>query len=253
MKNTIRLIGIIAIVALIGFSMAACGDDGDSSSPKHTHTWSEWTDKSPATCIAAKVQERSCTCEAKQTQNVGSPDPTAHTADIETGLCTLCSALTYNIGDTGPGGGKIFYRNETAFGTNWHYLEAAPNNQGTGVKWSNTPVDVTSATATTIGTGKANTDAIIAAHPSDTISNNAAKAANITIGSKNDWFLPSKDELNELYEQRSIFGITTGYFWSSSQGNNRYNAWAQNFNGGSQMDNIGKIYDGIIVRAIRAF
>ena len=29
MKNTIKLIGIIALVAVIGFSMAACGDGGD--------------------------------------------------------------------------------------------------------------------------------------------------------------------------------------------------------------------------------
>jgi len=31
MKNTFRLIGIIALLAIIGFSMAACGDDGGGS------------------------------------------------------------------------------------------------------------------------------------------------------------------------------------------------------------------------------
>ena len=31
MKNTMKVLGIIAIVALIGFSMAACGSDGNNS------------------------------------------------------------------------------------------------------------------------------------------------------------------------------------------------------------------------------
>ena len=31
MKNTIKVLGIIAFVAVIGFSMVACGDDDDSS------------------------------------------------------------------------------------------------------------------------------------------------------------------------------------------------------------------------------
>jgi hypothetical protein len=30
MKNTVKLFGIIALVAVIGFSMVACGDDDDS-------------------------------------------------------------------------------------------------------------------------------------------------------------------------------------------------------------------------------
>jgi hypothetical protein len=44
MKTTIRILGIIALVAVIGFSMTACGggDDGngDGSTPNHTHDFS---------------------------------------------------------------------------------------------------------------------------------------------------------------------------------------------------------------------
>ena len=40
MKNAIKLFGIIALVAVIGFSMAACGDDdgGDDNTPKGSKT-----------------------------------------------------------------------------------------------------------------------------------------------------------------------------------------------------------------------
>ncbi|MCL1813807.1 MAG: hypothetical protein FWG29_09855, partial [Treponema sp.] len=110
----------------------------------------------------------------------------------------------YSIDDTGPGGGKIIYVSTGGFtvtGTGSftaHYLEAAPANMATNLKWcSHTGVpwcDVTTGTA--IGTGKANTAAIIAAHSGDTVANNAAKAcAEYSNNGKTDWFLPSKDEL----------------------------------------------------------
>ena len=39
MKNTIKLLAIIALIAIIGFSMAAC-DTGNGPGDTHTHTWS---------------------------------------------------------------------------------------------------------------------------------------------------------------------------------------------------------------------
>ncbi|MCL2180631.1 MAG: DUF1566 domain-containing protein [Treponema sp.] len=162
----------------------------------------------------------------------------------------------YAIGDTGPGGGKIIYIsasgfNVTGLGT-CHYLEAAPTNQSTGITWSSTKVDVTGAAGTAIGTGKANTAAIIAAHSGDTASNNAAKAVAAYTGSgKNDWFLPSKDELNEMYKARSHLGISSEWFWSSSQSYHDY-AWSQHFGEGIQYGNNQKIVN-IYVRAVRAF
>jgi len=141
--------------------------------------------------------------------------------------------ISYSIGDTGPGGGIIFY-DKGNDSDGWRYLEAAPVNHATEVTWSSTNVDVTKATGTAIGTGKANTAAIIAAHSSDTTSNNAAKAAvAYTGGGKTDWFLPSKDELNEMHKAKTHLGISQqGYFWSSSQ----YSidtAWIQTFGMGA--------------------
>ena len=189
-------------------------------------------------------------------------DNTPHTHDWNWATYTSGSGLrqcqsgscteTAGVGSTGPAGGKIIYANATAITAyTANYLEAAPVNQGTYVTWSSTYVNVTGAIGTAIGTGKANTAAIIAAHSSDTASNNAAKAAvAYTGGGKTDWFLPSKYELNEMYKAKSHLGISSGWFWSSSQYDYHY-AWFQWFADG-EWDSIHMLFASS-VRAVRAF
>ena len=75
----------------------------------------------------------------------------------------------------------------------------------------------------------------------------------------NDWFLPSKDELNVMYENLARGGLahfgsptpqgTSGY-WSSSQ-RSWDRAWVQFFFTGSQSDTIKT--NEYRVRPIRAF
>jgi len=173
---------------------------------------------------------------------------------------TGCSGGFAKVGDTGPAGGKIIYAANNGFTVTGagsftaYYLEAAPANHSTGVYWSSTYVNVTGATGTAIGRGKANTAAIIAAHSGDTASNNAAKAAAAyTGGGKSDWFLPSKDELNALYKARTHLGISSGWFWSSSNSDfYGSSAWGQCFASGDQIPDYAK-YANLYVRAIRAF
>jgi len=55
-----------------------------------------------------------------------------------------------------------------------------------------------------IGTGYANTSAVIA--QSSVLGKAATSARSYHGGNKNDWFLPSKDELEQLYQQKSIAG-----------------------------------------------
>jgi hypothetical protein len=66
-----------------------------------------------------------------------------------------------------------------------------------------------------------------------------------------DWFLPSKDELNQLYLQKNVVGGFANYFYWSSSEYNYYKAWGQDFSAGYQG------YDGkgnpSNVRAVRAF
>ena len=231
MKNRISLLGIIAVVAIIGLGFTACGGDDDGTGGTHTHSY-DWV-TSPGAIISKK-----CIC--------GEIDGVP---------------ITLTIGDTGLAGGKIIYVNPLGFtvtglGT-CYYLEAALTNQAENVRWSSTNLDVTGATGTAIGTGKANTAAIVAAHSGDTESNNAAKAiVAYDGGGKNDWFLPSKDELNEMYKARTHLGISSGWFWSSSQ-RNKDTAWEQSFttSGGQGNDDKSNyiFYNYKNVRAIRAF
>jgi len=72
-------------------------------------------------------------------------------------------------------------------------------------------------------------------------------------GGKSDWFLPSKDELNALYNNLHKIGIggfaSYGY-WSSTEDKANH-AWYHGFSTGSQ--NSFNKYNSSRVRAIRAF
>ncbi len=66
-----------------------------------------------------------------------------------------------------------------------------------------------------------------------------------------DWYLPSKEELNQLYLNRSAVGGFSGVgYWSSTQ-NDAINAWTQIFDDGNQ--SINYVYFRLCVRAVRAF
>ena len=70
-----------------------------------------------------------------------------------------------------------------------------------------------------------------------------------------DWYLPSKGELHELYLNRyAISGFSNEIYWSSS-GSWHYDAWYQNFNNGRQDNYNPSIYNYATyrVRSIRSF
>jgi len=176
----------------------------------------------------------------------------------------------YNIGDTGPGGGIIFYYSAGGFTVEMvnpaenytaHYLEVAPAITGTSIQWGaygtligevTTLASPFVADAAKKGNGRKDT-ALIVAHLGTSESNRAAQICTaLTTGGKNDWFLPSLGEFIELYKQRNRTGIsiTTGSYWTSSQ--DGYNgAWVQNFSLGSQFSNAKDVENS--VRAVRAF
>jgi hypothetical protein len=187
-----------------------------------------------------------------------------------------------NVGDT-YGGGKVFY----IFGPSdngyikgqTHGLIAAIEDQTTdaGVKWF--PDKFYGATGTYIGLGLPNTLAIITSAivtGNTNMSSFAAGLANSYRGGGNiDWFLPSKDELNLLYQAKDAIGgfATSGIpgYWSSTQkggisftnftsfANGVTSARLQFFyTGGTPVQSSGTITDTGIenvrrVRAIRIF
>jgi len=135
---------------------------------------------------------------------------------------------TTKVGDTGPGGGVVFIDASTAGNNTGQCFEAAPATWA--LSWGcGSTLLVTEDLA--IGMGKENTAAIVAgcAAGEDQTSMFAAKFADqLRAGGKDDWFLPSQDELAELYAQRELFAdcgegqcaadLAASTYWSSSHG-----------------------------------
>ena len=227
-----------AFLAVAAIALAACGGSSENSNTAST--------------VALGVRNAALSCAAG-------------------GAC--------RVGDTGPGGGKVFYVASTSFtstgsacGSACKYLEAAPAGwitaatpagqtncavAGTGTAdpqcaWSGNTATRIGTTQTGIGSGYANTSAIIAQ------SNVAGRAATVARafqgGGKADWYLPSKDELDQVYLQRSAIGgfAPAGYSSSSEYREQTTIAWFQSFYNGKQSYMGGKTVT-FYVRPVRAF
>ena len=128
---------------------------------------------------------------------------------------------------------------------------AASSDQSTGIRWHNGSYTTTGATGTAIGTGLSNTNAIIASQMETATSYAAGLARAYAGGGYTDWYLPSKDELNKLYlNKTAIGGFANNTYWSSTENGNNF-AWFQYFNVGD-LSSTTKA-NPFSVRAIRAF
>lgn len=145
------------------------------------------------------------------------------------------------------GGGIIYYLDCTG----QHGLIAPTTDQSSWVFWGCSGTLI-GGTSTAIGTGQANTTAIVNGC-SETAT--AARICNdLVLNGYDDWFLPSRDELNQLYLQRTVIGGITGwYYWSSSE-TNSLEAMEQWFTSGAMMS-IGKFGNegGTSMRCTRSF
>ncbi|MEO8691330.1 MAG: prepilin-type N-terminal cleavage/methylation domain-containing protein [Candidatus Saccharimonas sp.] len=164
-----------------------------------------------------------------------------------------CGTTSYAVGDTGPGGGKVFYTGGNCTTLGFKYLEAAPANWNSGgtdleAVWCNSGTLTTGATGTAVGTGVANTAKIKAKCTSGA----AVSAVAYRGGGLADWFLPSKDELNQMYLQRaSVGGFINNYYSASSEYSNKI-AWMQDLTTGYQGNSFQK-YNAFAVRPVRSF
>jgi hypothetical protein len=165
------------------------------------------------------------------------------------------------IGSLGPAGGHIFY-DKGSLSDDWRYMEVAPTCSEFNAEWGTYRLDVAD-TQMTIGSGKKNTELIIEKLSRLGESGRATQMCKVlNINGFSDWFLPSKDELNLVYEElhkRSIGGFGQGtnevswmnwFYWSSSQGYTD-NAWYQCFASGYQGSNYKNYRNR--VRAVRCF
>ena len=157
-------------------------------------------------------------CEIEKLQaKVTTPVTTPVTTTTTLVSLACASGGACFLGNTGPGGGIVFY--DAGSTQPWgRYLEAPPTNLEGMYRWSN---------------------AIDAAQ--------AYRGGGLT-----DWRLPTKDELNLLYSNKEIVGDGYGweFTWSSSEFNATY-AWLQNLLNGQQR-NLLKTTT-LFVRPVRAF
>jgi len=194
-------------------------------------------------------------------------------APIVTGANCIGTKCTYKIGDTGPGGGIIFFVDYNDIYTGVNYLEAAPVGWGNAItvnqggltgettgsatvdplmKWcsdTTTLLNLNLWTHSGVGKGATNTSTADTACAGGAIQ----AAADYAGGSNTDWFLPSIGEAMLMYtnmRQIGVGGFVADYYWSSSE-NVATNAWIQSFVFGYQNGN-GKDAT-YYVRPVRAF
>ena len=131
------------------------------------------------------------------------------------------STTTHRIGER-FGGGIVFY----VYDNGKHGLIAATSDQASFVRWGNT--NAVNAVRDGINAGMANTERIILVQGS--AGDYAAQiAANYQGGGFGDWYLPSKYELNLLFQKKAFVGLFPGFgYWSSNESGNS-NAWGQDF------------------------
>jgi hypothetical protein len=236
-----------ALLAVAAIALAACGGSSENSNTAST--------------VARGVKNA-----ALVTTSTSNTTATVDTTCAAGGACV--------VGDTGPGGGIVFYVAPTRFTSKGSvcdaackYLEAAPvgwitaatpagqTNCGTPgtrdplCEWSGNTTTRIGTTQAGIGSGYANTSAMIAQ------SNVAGRAATVARafqgGGKTDWFLPSRFELNQMYLQRSaIGGYASGDYWSSSEEDAGFARLQVFYDGsGSNFFKTAALY----VRPVRAF
>jgi len=187
---------------------------------------------------------------------------TTNTSTTTVVALSCATGGTCVVGDTGPGGGIVFY--DAGSTQSWgQYLEATPSGWSGAIwapraEWGCVGIPILGARGTAVGTGQANTTAI--ANGCRTAGIAAQLADALTFGGKSDWFLPSKDELALIYTSRAIIGgFAADTYWSSTEYNRggvahtkRVPVWVQYFYNGLQSPN----YKGgppLSVRPVRAF
>jgi hypothetical protein len=173
------------------------------------------------------------------------------TINFSTPVLPLTVGTTYQ-------GGIIFYLFQSGepgyVAGQTHGLIASSSDLSTYTDWKNNGGFTNIATGTGLGTGLANTNAIISSHGSSA-TYAAGRARAYDVGGYTDWYLPSRDELYKMHISigqgaNNIANMRSETYWSSSQSDSMqaYYMFAQSGNINTVWKDWGKA-----VRAIRTF
>lgn len=175
--------------------------------------------------------------------------------------CNVFAAKRFVIGSTGPGGGIVFHVTDDG----QRGLEAAPSDLG-NFSWDGSELAMeTNAGKFGLFDGSFNTDRIVSTLGSGVYA--ALECANYSGGGYGDWYMPSRDELNLMWENLAdsdgdgfnngptdpgnLGGFDTGLaYWSSTEFN-ASGAYAREFFVGTENGSGKSIVRR--VRAVRAF
>ena len=158
-------------------------------------------------------------------------------------------ALNCHIGDKGPAGGIIVFDAGPTSKTGRYYEVAPQSCEFSAIAFGKPALGASYLSSAlrlagkAIGAGAANSARLLAIRKSPAV----AAVANSKCGGFDDWFLPSKDELNEAFRYLShsrkglnltpVGGFQRGYYWTSSDYNGS-TAWTQYFADGQQFDRV---------------
>ena len=131
-----------------------------------------------------------------------------------------------SIGDTGPGGGIVFYvgaaftETGTACNTKCNYLELAPkfwfsNPEPVGNLMPTSAGSLASTTSSAFGTGWTNTS-YLSGYSNSGTGVYAAVRYGAATGTVGQWFLPSANELGVLWNSPITTQLTFDFYWSST-------------------------------------
>jgi len=146
-------------------------------------------------------------------------------------------------------GGIVFYVDAKG----QHGLVAALSDQSTGAEWGCSGTPMTHAYGTKRGCGEANTASIVDKDSCSTAGIAARLCNDLVLNGYSDWFLPSQDELDLMYDNLKTAGLGNfgnASYWSSSAVSST-NARSQNFSNGTQNSTAKTTM--FRVRAIRRF
>jgi len=144
---------------------------------------------------------------------------------------------SYAMGDTGPAGGLVFY-DKGSYSNGWRYMEANPVDLSTGTDWGCSGTLIPGSQPSAIENGPQNTQDIVANCGGTNIA--ARLCDNYSLNGFNDWFLPARQELDQMYLNLHSSGLgsfnSLSTYWSSTE-NNNISAQGVSFSSGNTINN----------------